>query len=417
MTMTAVADRVDASDPNDIVDAMLHRRMLEFPGDDTPWELYAALREQAPVFDSAHGMWILTRFEDALKALLHRPMDLGPRLRKEAAEGNVLARTFAPTMLYFEDPEDTLRQRRLVRQAFTRQSVQKLRGDVEVIVDEYLDRCAEMGRFDLFHDFADHIPVRVICETLGVPREDVHIFRDFTRLMAPATGAVIAEDTAVRVEEATVGLREYISDLIADLREQDNDDLLSKMIRARDEGSQLSEEELIGLAIFILSAGSDTTTQLITGGIYSLTRFPDQMQMLRRDPARMAPSIEELMRHSGPVHYTQPRTLTEPLELASQTIPVGETVLCSVAAANRDPEQFEDPDRLDLERPDVRQLGFSQGIHLCIGAMLARLEGEVAIGRVLQRFEEVEVAQDEVEYLDLGPMRGIAALQVETIKA
>jgi cytochrome P450 len=150
----------------------------------------------------------------------------------------------------------------------------------------------------------------------------------------------------------------------------------------------------------------------MTSAVYTLSRFPDQMSILRGDMSLMPDALEELMRHTGPVHYTQPRTLKEPMQLEDIEIPAGETVLASVAAANRDPDQFPDPDRLDFSRKDVRHLGFSQGLHLCIGAMLARLEASIGLTRTFERFSDIQVTEDPVEYVDYGPMRGIRELHV-----
>lgn len=420
MTTMTAADSVNLADPEDIFDAMLNRAPLAFPGDDTPWEMYKALRDQAPILKSErNGMWVFTRYRDVLKALRHPHMDLGFRQRKDAEAGIVSAEVVAPTMLYFKDPKDTMRQRRLMRPAFTREAVQRRAFEVEAIVDRLVDKCAEMGSFDFFADFADNLPVSVMCQLLGVPSEDVPIFRDWTRTAAPATGVELRdEEIARQIDEAFRGLRDYMSALLDERRKNPGEhDLLSVMIKAADNEDELSNEELVGLSIFVLTAGSDTTTQLMTSAVNTLSRFPEQERKLRENRDLMPEAIEELIRHSGPVHYAQPRMLTEPMEVDGHQIEPGEIIFSSVGGANRDPDQFPNPDEIDFDRRDIRHLGFSQGLHLCIGAMLARLEANIGIERFLDRFAAYEVEDERIEYVDFYPMRGIRALHLSTTLA
>ncbi len=419
LTTTALAEAVDLNDPEDICDAWLHRAPLNIPGDDTPWELYAALRAHSPVFKSKHGMTFITRYRDCLAALRHPTMDLGFRMRADAAAGQTAATLFSRTMLYFEDPADTMRQRKLMRGAFTRQAVQHRLPVLQNWIDERLAVCAEMGSFDFKNDFAEHIPVAMMCTVLGVPSEDVPIFRDWTRTSAPATGAVVNEETLRKVEEAFQGLRDYMTALVDERRRNPGEhDLISVMIKAVDEENQITNDELIALAIFALAAGSDTTTEMMTGAAYSLSRFPDQQRALCADPSIMPDAVEELIRFSGPVHYAQPRlVLEQPLELDGYTVPVGDIVWTAVSAANRDPDQFPNPDQVDFARTDVRHLGFSQGMHLCIGAMLARLEVTTALSSFLDKFSSYEVTEEQVPYFDASTMRGISTLHMDAVPA
>jgi pimeloyl-[acyl-carrier protein] synthase len=417
---TALNDAVDLHDPEDICDAILNRQPLAIRGDDAPWEMLKALRDQAPIFPSqTQGMTFVTRYRDALATLRHPTMDLGFKMRADAEAGQIAATLMAPTMLYFRDPADTMRQRKLMRPAFTRQAVLRRAEDIAGIVDPLLDECAERGTFDFFADFVDNVPVAVMCQTLGVPREDVPIFRDWTRAGGPATGARMSDEVLREVHAAYVGLRDYMTDLVGRRRRNPlDDDLLSVMIKAADDGTELSDEELIGLAIFALAAGSDTTTQLLTSAAYTLARFPEQQAALRADRAIMPDALEELIRHSGPVQYAQPRLVCEkPLELDGATVAVGDVVFTSVGGANRDPDQFAHPDELDFERRDIRHLGFSQGMHLCIGAMLARMESTIVLEKFLDKFASYEVLEEEVEYLDFATMRAIAGLRIATVAA
>jgi len=416
MMTTTAETTVDLLDPEDIVDAILARHALAMAYE-VPWRLYGVLRSLGPAYRSErYGMWVLTGFDGCLAALRNPRSDLGRQVRADAAKGSFNAMKKASTMLYLEDPAHTLRQRRLVAKAFTPQTVQHMKDFTRQRVGELLADLAGRSRFDFFDEFADHIPVAVICQMLGVPREDVPIFREWTRMMAPSTAAVIDHSRTAQIEEAVRGLHDYYADLIPRHREKGTDDLLGRMIRAHEEGDRLSEMELISLSTFLLSAGSDTTSQAMTAIVRLWAAHPAQYEEIRRDRALLGNAIEEAMRHSGPVHYAQPRYLREPLELDGLTIGVGETVLPIVAGAHRDPDHFDDPDTFDIRRADTRHLGFSQGMHMCLGAPLARLELSTALGMVLDEFASVTVTQDPVPYVDLGPMRGISAMGVEVTR-
>lgn len=416
MTTTAEAT-IDLSDPEDITDAILARHALALEYE-VPWRLYRTLREHAPAFRSKrHRMWILTGFDECLAALRHPRTDLGRKVREDAARGSFNARKKAATMLYFEDPAHTLRQRRLVSKAFTRGTVQKMKDFTEHRVAELLAGLGDCTRFDFFNDFADHIPVSVICQMLGVPREDVPIFREWTRMMAPSTAVMLEPATAQRVEDAVRGLYDYYAELIPRHRKKGTDDLLGKLIAVHeDDGDRLTEMELISLSIFLLSAGSDTSSQAMSAIVRLLATHPEQYQEVRTNRELLPNAIEEAMRHSGPVHYAQPRYLREPLELPDLTIEAGETVLPLVGGAHRDPRHYPDPDTFDIHRADTRHLGFSQGMHMCLGASLARLELTTTIGMFLDAFAAITV-RGPVQFADLGPMRGISALDVEVERA
>jgi len=344
-------------------------------------------------------------------------MDLGRKMRAEAAKGVISAKKSANTMLYFEEPEHSLRQRRLVAAAFTRNTVLDVEPFTKNRIEKLLDALGDRREFDLFNDVADHIPVSVICQLLGVPPSDVPVFRDWTRLMAPATGVSMTETVKAKAEEAVIGLMDYFNRLIPQHRANNNDDLLSKMIRAHDGGDHLSEEELVALSIFLLSAGSDTTTQAMCAVTRQLAKNPDQYRLLRADRGLVRNAIEEAMRHSGPVHYAQPRYVRVPLKLPGDiVVDVGETVLPHVGGAHRDPRHFTSPDMYDLGREDTRHLGFSQGMHTCMGSSLARLELSIFLNAFLDRFEEIELIE-EPAFVDLGPMRGVDALKLRVKRA
>ena len=400
--------------PDAIADVLLHGQALARAD---LYELYGEMRRSAPVFRSSHGIWFLSRYEDARAALLHKDMSLSDKIKRDPRlEHSIALQTFMKRMLFVENPADHVRQRRVFRRAFTLQSVKQLRPYIASLVDDLLAGLRRRAEFDLMADFADRIPVAVICRLLGVPAEDVPLFREWTRQMAPATAAIVSDERLAAADEAMTGLTGYVGALAQERATAPRDDLLSRLVAESAGGRELSHEELVSNAIFLLSAGSDTTAQLICGGMLALSQHPDQMRMLGADRSLMADAIEELMRFQGPAHYADVRLTTSPLALRSGEIPAGERVLPMIGSADRDPDRFEHPDTLDITRQDIRHLGFSQGAHLCLGAMLARLEAEVAIGGLLSAYAEIR-PRTPVTWIDFGPMRGLHHLDVDVVPA
>ncbi|MFF4229628.1 cytochrome P450 [Streptomyces sp. NPDC001820] len=361
-----------------------------------PFPLYRQLREEGPVRRAviAGGLetWLVTRYEDGLAALsdprlssdVHDASD--PRLLEQlpATERASLLSNMLRT-----DPPDHTRLRRLVSKAFTARRVAELRPRVQEITDRLLDDIAPAGRADLVADFALPLPVTVISELLGVPVADRHDFQGWTDDMILRRAE--QPDPAV-VDTAWQHMRTYLTGLLEAKRARPGDDLLSALITARDEEQRLDEDELIAMAFLLLAAGYITTVNLIGGGIAALLAHPGQMEMLRDDPALLPGAIEELLRYDGPVSPGIARFAREDVSIAGVAIPRGATVLIASAIADRDPGQFPDPDDLDITRQDNAHLAFGHGIHYCLGAPLARLEGQVAIGTVLRRLPGLALA-------------------------
>ncbi|MDK9499475.1 cytochrome P450 [Streptomyces katrae] len=361
-----------------------------------PFPLYRHLREEAPVHRAviAGGLdaWLVTRHEDALEALSDprlgsdvrdatdtRLLRQLPDTEREAMLGNMLR----------SDPPDHTRLRRLVSQAFTAHRVAGMRPRVQALTDRLLDEVAPAGRADLVADFALPLPVTVISELLGVPVDDRHDFQRWTDRLI--TRGAEPPDPAV-VNEAWQHMRGYITGLIRDKRAHPGDDLLSALVTARDEERRLTGDELIAMVFLLLAAGYITTVNLIAGGLAMLLAHPAQLGLLRSDPGLLPGAVEEFLRYDGPVNPGIARFAREDVEIAGVRIPRGSTVLIASAIADRDPVRFPDPDRLDITRRDNAHLAFGHGIHYCLGAPLARLEGEIAIGTALRRLPGLALA-------------------------
>ncbi|MEV5548609.1 cytochrome P450 [Streptomyces sp. NPDC052309] len=382
-----------------------------------PFPLYRQLREDGPVRRAviAGGLdaWLVTRYEDGLAALSDprlssdvrdasdpRLMEQLPAFERESMTSNML-RT---------DPPDHTRLRRLVSKAFTARRVAELQPRIQEITDRLLDAVAPVGRAELIADFALPLPVTVISELLGVPVDDRHDFQRWTDDML-MRGAERPDPGAMN--EAWQHMHTYVTGLLENKRARPGDDLLSALINARDEEQRLNEDELIAMVFLLLVAGYVTTVNLIGSGIAALLAHPDQLRLLRDNPELLPTAVEEFLRYDGPVSPGIARFAREDVEIAGTTVPRGATVLIASAIADRDPARFPAPDRLDVTRPDNGHLAFGHGIHYCLGAPLARLEGRTAIGTVLRRLPGLALAVPPAELTwRPGGLRGPMRLPV-----
>ena len=378
-----------------------------------PYPTYHRLRSEDPVHHSPLGFWVLTRYEDVVAALRD------PRLAKEAIASFVAARFGAPVpamglSMLDRDPPDHTRLRGLVSKAFTPRVVEGLRPRIQEIVDGLLAGVAARGSMDLIEEFAYPIPVVVICEMLGVPIEDHERFKGWSIDIARGLDLIwLGPDSDVgrRSVAARQALAEYFRELIAQRRAAPRNDLLSGLIAAEEAGDKLNEMELLATCILLLIAGHETTVNLIGNGMLALLRHRDQLERLQRDPGLIASAVEELLRFDGPVQRTA-RIPSEDVTIGGHTIAKGEMVMPFIGAADRDPAQFPDPDRLDIGRADNRHIAFGWGIHFCLGAPLARIEGQIAINTLLRRLPKVSLATAEPEYRPSLTLRGLKALPV-----
>jgi pimeloyl-[acyl-carrier protein] synthase len=378
-----------------------------------PYPTYHRLRAEDPVHFSSLGFWVLTRYEDVVMTLRD------PRFAKEAIASWVAAR-FGRTMpgvglsMLDRDPPDHTRLRGLVMRAFTPRVVEALRPRIQGIVDDLIDQVAGAGAMDLIEDFAYPLPVMVICEMLGVPAGDRDRFKHWSLDIARGLDAILLppdSDVTRRSEAARIALSDYFRELIAARRAAPRADLLSGLIAAEEAGDKLHPDELLATCILLLVAGHETTVNLIGNGSLALLRHPDQLRRLRNDPALIGSAVEELLRYDGPVQRTA-RIPSEDVTIAGRTIGKGEMVMPFIGAADRDPAQFPDPDRLDITRADNRHIAFGWGIHFCLGAPLARVEGQIAINTLVQRLPALTLATDTPEFRQSLTLRGLAALPV-----
>ncbi|HZV51155.1 MAG TPA: cytochrome P450 [Candidatus Dormibacteraeota bacterium] len=386
--------------------------------DPDPYPAYAKLREEAPVWrlPLPNGLvaWMVTRYEDVRLVLGDQRFgrDLGkapgrwPRGRRPPSED--AHRLFGKGLLNV-DPPDHTRLRRLVSREFGPRRVEELRPRVQAITDDLLDRIAPLGRADLIADLALPLPVLVICELLGVPFEDRHAFREWSNAIVLFSRRRVAGD----LEAAQRGLRRYLEGLIEDKRRRPADDLLSALVALREEGDRLSDDELLAMAALLLIAGHETTVNLIGNGMLALLQHPAELAALRADPSLVPSAVEELLRFDGPVETATWRLALEPVELHGHRIEPGDLVIPALAAANHDPERFPDPDRLDVRRDDAGHVAFGHGVHFCLGAPLARLEGQIALAGILRRLPDLTLAVPVAELKWRRSMiRGLESLPV-----
>jgi hypothetical protein len=294
---------------------------------------------------------------------------------------------------------------------FTPRAVESLRPWVQQLVDELLDAAAARGELRLIADFGDVVPMMAICEILGVPDTDRHEFKPWSAAATRAFDGVIDDDVAAEARAGLRSLLAYIDDLVEDHRAHPRDDLLSALIAAEEDGDQLSTDELRVNAVSLLVAGHETTTNLIGNGTHSLLRNPGQLARWHADPSLTPSAVEELLRYDPMAQFIS-RVATHQTEVGGHRFHPGDHVILSIGAANRDPERFPDPDRLDLGRNDGFHLTFAYGAHHCLGAALARVEGQVALGSLVGRFPQMRLLDTDVRFRDHLTMRGLTELRV-----
>ncbi|MCB5907579.1 cytochrome P450 family protein [Streptomyces pinistramenti] len=406
----------------------------EFAAD--PYPAYAWLREHAPVrrtaLPSGVEAWLVTRYADARQALADGRLSKNPVHHSEAAHGKgkvgIPGERSANLMTHLLniDPPDHTRLRRLVSKAFTPRRVAAFAPRVQELTDTLIDSFAARGEADLIHEFAFPLPIYAICDLLGVPREDQDDFRDWAGMMLRHTKAGQAGGPRGGVAKAVKKIRGYLAELIHRKRAElprdpaPGEDLISGLIRASDHGEHLTENEVAAMAFILLFAGFETTVNLIGNGTYALLRHPEQRALLQKalesgDHDLLATGIEELLRYDGPVELATWRFATEDLTIGGARIAEGDPVLVVLAAADRDPERFDAPDTLDLARRDNPHLGYGHGIHYCLGAPLARLEGQAALATLLTRLPDLRLAAepDGLRWRGGLIMRGLRSLPVE----
>ncbi len=403
---------VSAVDP----DNLLLELVATPEGRADPYPRYAALRAVAPVHHSALGFWVLSRYDDCQQLLRHPGVGKdfsgaanAVGLTDEQRAQQARFRNDSSNMLT-ADPPDHTRLRGLVTRAFTPRTLETLRARIVALVDELLDGFGT-GEVDVMDALAFPLPVTVIGEMLGVPANDRPGLRPLVRAVTAVLELAVTPEALDEATAADIRLEEYFADLVAERRARPCDDLLTKLIEAEDKGDQLSENELISTAILLFAAGFETTTHLLGNGLLALLRHPDQLTRLRADRSLVRRAVEELLRFDSPVQIAI-RTTYEDLSIAGHRIESGSLVVALLGAANRDPARFADPERFDVGRDEGAPMSFGGGIHFCLGAALARLEGQIVLDRLLDRFGTIELVGSPPTYRDSLTLRGVVDLRV-----
>ncbi|APA99322.1 cytochrome P450 family protein [Nocardia seriolae] len=374
-------DRIESIGPEFFADPHAHYRR---------WREHDVVRQVR--FPDGIVRWIILDYAEGRAALND------PRLRKDAAVNNALlnrkrevpqsdpnTQALLTNMLNTDPPGHT-RLRKLATRAFTPRRVAALEPRIEEITTDLLDAMAGRAEADLLRDFAEPLPITVICELLGVPLEDRADFQNWTKALVAVAGY---EEERAR---ASLAMAAYLKQLVRAKQEQPAADLLSALSVPADDGDILTESELVGMAFLLLVAGHDTTVNLIANGTLALLRNPEQLHALRADPEGIPAAVEEFLRFDGPVNMSTLRHTTEPITIAETTIPAGEFVFVALVSANRDPDRYPAPDTLDPDRDTTGHLAFGHGIHFCVGAPLARLEARIAFAGLLSRFPNLRLA-------------------------
>jgi len=395
-------------------DEILFNPLLpEFHAD--PYPFYRRLREKEPVHQSPMGFWVLTRYEDCVAVL--RDQRFGREEFQQmlsSVYGDDSEKPQLPRSMLFRDPPDHTRLRALVSKAFTPRMIETMRDHIQEIVDRLLDRVQDTGRMDVMEDLAYPLPVTVICEMLGVPVTDHASIRGWSADIARSLDAIgLPSDQAIveRGRTSRRALAGYFRRLVPERRARPQQDLLSGLIAAEEQGDKLSQDEVIAMCLLLFIAGHETTVNLIGNGTLALLRHPDQMRKLQADPALIGNAVEELLRYDSPVQRTA-RITSVDAEVGGQPMPKGTMVITALGAANRDPAQFPDPDVLDVTRKDPRHISFGFGIHFCLGAPLARVEGQLALGTLLRRMPKLALAESNPEWRESSVLRGLKRLNV-----
>lgn len=386
-----------------------------------PYGQYALLREHDPVHVTAFGPVVLTRYADVFQVLRDSSLsvedrnlsgDLRPAFAEVLAEQPERAEQDRGSHAILNlDPPDHTRIRRLVSKVFTPRRIEQLRTHVQLLVDRALDDVAEVGEMDLIADLAFPLPFTVISEMLGMPEGDREAVRTWSGDLVKTLDPVLEPDDVRRALAASDQLDVLVAEVLAWKREHPADDLLSALVAVEDEGEVLSPDELRDQVVLLYLAGHETTVNLIGNGVLALLRHPEQLARLQADPALDAPAVDELLRYDPPVQNSRRITL-EPIELGGVAIEAGTLLLTILGSANRDPDQWgPTADQVDLGRPGAGQhLAFGSGSHYCLGASLARLEGQVAIGSLVRRLPDLELGVEQPTYNGRITLRGLADL-------
>lgn len=380
-----------------------------------PYAFYEELRRDLPVYKTllpnGTEVWVVSRYEDVLAGLKDSRLikDISKVRGKSFLEMIGIGRMRGKNMLRADPPEHG-RLRSLANEAFKPKYVRELRGRVQQIADELIDKVQAKGKMEFISEFAFPLPIRVISEMLGVPEKDQDKFRKWSGDLINS-GALSSERPVISPD--LLQLVQYVRKVVDDHRKNPRADVVTQLIEAEEKGDRLSDDEVVSTVVLLLVAGHETTVNLIGNGMLALLLNPEQLEKLKRDPALMKPAIEELLRFVNPVQLVN-RYAIEKIQIAGQEIPAGAHLVMAVGAADHDPACATSPEQLDLAREDAKHVAFGQGIHYCLGAPLARLEGEIAFATLLNRLPNMRLAvrPESVQWRPAIELRGLAELPV-----
>ncbi|MGW1916682.1 cytochrome P450 [Streptomyces sp. NPDC002076] len=401
----------------------LFRRITDFANRANPYPLYEELRKTPVLHEEEGGPYVFSSYYD-IEALLHDPRVSSDSANLAAAGEDPLAQSeetggLPPSFLRLDPPEHD-RLRRIANSAFgpphRPRRVDDMRGDMAAIVTQLIDGFGDARQIDLVDQFAYPFPVTVICRLLGVPREDEPRFRAWVDPLVASLDPEAREhpdpEFVKKAQEARMQLGMYLAGLVEQRTKEPRDDLLSDLVDSKGPDGAMTMMEVLSTAVLLLIAGHETTVNLITNGMLTLLRHPDVLQRLRRDPGLSVRIVEELLRYEPPVQIVPQRTNITDIEVRGVTIPKGSRIWLVLAAGNRDPERFKDPERFDPDREDIQHLGFGSGIHSCFGAPLARLETQIALSELARRLENPRLVEDPPPYRQNAVLRGPRHLNI-----
>ena len=386
-----------------------------------PYPLAAQLRERAPVhWSETHRAWLLTRYDDVVEAFNDKRMSsdrvrpLVAAMSEEQREKVGRVMEMIQDWMVVSDPPEHTRLRRLVARAFSPKRISASETRISELVDELLDQFIAEGHDEFVRHFAFPLPATVIAELIGAPAEDRDRFGAWSSDLAMIAFGAGGDERSDRHVRALRGLEEmlaYFGERIDDARSHPGEDMISGLLEGDGEGNVLDQEEMEAMCALMLFAGHETTTNLLSSAVLHLARTPDQLELLRSDPGLVGGAVEEILRYDGPIKVLQ-RWNVEEQTTRGETIRAGDRVFIVLAGANRDPERFPDPDTIDITRSPNRHVAFGRGVHSCIGAQLSRIEGRVALGKIVTRLPGLTVPEQELEYVPTVAARSLRTLRV-----
>jgi pimeloyl-[acyl-carrier protein] synthase len=385
------------------------------PGHPDPYPLLHRLRTDDPVHFSAFiNGWVLTRYADAITFLRDRRFSRVAFLDKMRAKfGDQPILDLQAGELAFNDPPNHAMLKGLAAKAFSPNAIAAARPDLEARVEEVLDGLAGAGHMDVIADFAYPLPADAISAMVGVPRADWPMLRGFVDGVILSRGIVRTPAMMAEGDRSARQFIEYLRALVKERRARPQADLMSAMMAAEERGLRLTDDQVVTMAEQLFTAGHGTTRNLIGSALLALTQNPEEFKRLRENPQLIESAIEEALRYDSPTQAPNPQVATDDLEIGGRKISSGEVVTVLIGAANRDPAKFPDPDRFDIARADGEHLAFSHGAHYCLGASLARLQAQIAVGAIVHRMPRLRLATDQLKWKTMGRFRGLESLPVQ----